>query len=126
MIEIAGACYFLTAGDDPTLRARAYLRGLPKNTSWPRTPVWLATQTYPLVLSIDGVIVRAWPALPNRNDPPQTFTHPYWNERVVATGKPVWMFAAKGRATSACGDAERTHGLKDVEAFAREWLKSAG
>lgn len=123
VIEIAGATYFLTAGNEPILSARAYVRNMPRNTSWPRLPSWLATAKHPLVVDIDGVIVRAWPAVLNRDDPPKTFVHPYWNQRVVAVGKPVWMFAARGRETSACGEAERTQGLKDVEAFAREWLK---
>jgi hypothetical protein len=115
--------YFLTAGNDPTLQARAFLKQLPKNTSYPRTPAFIASQRYPLVLSIDAEIVRAWPAFPNRDIPPRTYRHPYWKHRVTAVkDEPVWLFAAPGRETSAGGASNGEQTISDVEQLARTWL----
>lgn len=125
-IEFAGAKYFLTAGDDPTLRARDFLKTLPKNAIYPRTSVWIASPMHPLVLDVDGVIVRAWAALPTRDDPPRTFRHPHWSQRVQALGKGmVWMFVAIGHERSPGGKAEETQGAAEVAQLAREWLGSA-
>jgi hypothetical protein len=123
VIDVAGGKYFLTAGNDPTLQARAFLKQLPKNTSYPRTPAFVASQRYPIVLSIDDEIVRAWPAFPTRDDPPKTYRHPYWSHRVTAVkDQPVWMFAARGGETSAGGESKGEQTIADVEQLARTWL----
>lgn len=125
VIEVERATYFLTAGDDPMPRARLFAGKIPRNSLWEKTPPILASEFFPLVLSVDAVIVRAWPKLVARDEPAKTFEHPYWNHRVVAT-KPdaVWMFAARGRPTSACGTVTTQQTLDDVTDLAKIWLRS--
>jgi hypothetical protein len=127
VIEVEGGHYFLTAGDGPERIAPIFLGKLPRNPMYPRRPAVIASQHYPLILSVDGVIVRAWPAHPTRDDPPKTYRHPYWTHRVVAIeDAPVWMFAARGRTASPGGPASADHTVADVEALARSWLAAGG
>lgn len=125
VIEVAGGTYFLTAGDNPTPIARMFLGLLPRNSIYPKLPAWIASPHYPLILDVDGTIVRVWPTLPARDDPPKTYEHPYWKHRVVALGKqPIWMFAARGRKSSAGGDIppKGDQTVADLEELARQWL----
>jgi hypothetical protein len=126
VVEVDGAEYFLTAGNDPVRQARRFLAQLPKNSLWPWVPFILATSHFPLILSIDNQIVRAWPANPPRDDPPKTYEHPQWAHRVVAVAKqPVWMFAARGLQTSAGGDANADQTIADVLELATAWLNAS-
>jgi hypothetical protein len=127
VISIAGGEYFLTAGNDPTLQARRFLSSLPKNPIYPRTPAYVATEGHPLILELEGVIVRAWPALVPRDHPTwsKTYLDPRTGERVLATeDKPRWMFAARGRETTPDGEAKGEQTLAEVEQLAHEWLNS--
>lgn len=128
VIEFAGGKYFLTNGNDPTLRGRSFLKDLPRNAIYPRVAVWIATRTYPIVFDIDDVIVRGWPAWKTRDMPAETFRHPHWDLRVQALEKGiVWMFTTADRKPSPGGKAEETQSAGDVEQLAREWLsRSAG
>jgi hypothetical protein len=128
VIEFAGGKYFLTNGNDPTLRGRAFLKDLPKNTIYPRVPVWIATPAYPLVLDVDGTIVRARPGWKTRDMPAETFRHPRWNLRVQALERGlVWMFSTPDREESPGGKATEEQTPDDVAQLAREWLsRSAG
>lgn len=123
VIEVDGATYFLTAGNDPTLQARRWLAKLPKNSTWPLTPAVLASEISPLILDVDGTIVRAWPAQLPRDNPPKRYVHHYWNHPVIALQEtPVWVFGARDRETSHHGEASITQPPADVEQLAREWL----
>lgn len=125
VIEVEGAAYFLTAGDDPIRQARRFLGKLPRNSLWSHGPATLASEFFPVILSIDGVIVRAWPALVPRDDPPKTFEHDYWNQRVTAVKKdPVWMFATRGRRPTEGGTAHSQQTIDDVTDMAKVWLRS--
>lgn len=123
VINVAGGQYFLTAGEDPEQQALVFVGRIPKNSLWPLTPAVLASQRFPLMLSIDGEIVRAWPAATTRDDPPKTYVHPQWAHRVVAVeDKPVWMFAARGREASAGEPAMSEQQIADVEQLAKAWM----
>lgn len=126
VIEVEGAAYFLTAGDDPMRQARVFVGRIPKNPLWEKTPPILASERFPVVLSIDGIIVRAWPKAIARDEPAKTFEHPYWHHRVTAV-KPeaVWMFAARGRPSSACGTVTSQQTIDDVVDLAKIWLRSS-
>jgi hypothetical protein len=125
VFEVEGARYFLTAGDDPMRQARVFAGRIPRNSLWEKTPPVLASERFPLILSIDTVIVRAWPKTVARDEPAKTFEHPYWRHRVAAV-KPdaVWMFAARGRVASACGTVAGQQTLDDVTDLAKIWLRS--
>lgn len=125
-IEVAGGQYFLTAGNDPTLTARQFLRDKMRNTV-PDRPSLVASERYPLILDIDGVIVRAWPVLVprRREDWSKTYENPRTGERVLATeDRPEWKFAARGRKSSTCGTTTPWQTLDDVTDLAKIWLRS--
>jgi hypothetical protein len=125
VIEVERATYFLTAGNDPTVQARRWLGKLPRNSIWPHTPAVLASEGSPLVLEVDGTIVRAWPTQLPRDNPPKTYEHPYRApHRVIAVHEqPVWMFAARGRESSPGGNASSDQTVADVQQLAEAWLR---
>lgn len=126
VIEVEGAAYFLSAGNDPMQQARVFVGRIPRNSIWSKGPAILASQRFPLILLVNETIVRAWPAAIPRDDPPKTYEHPYWHHRVTATkDSPVWMFAARGRDASAGGPADSGQTIADVEALATAWSGSA-
>lgn len=126
VIDVAGAQYFVTAESDPHNAAYRFLGGLPRNSIYPRTPAWTATPSHPLVLDLDGEIVRAWPAFVARNRPgwSATYINPRTGDRVLATeDDPRWMFAARGRDTTAGPRATGEQTIDDVADLARQWLQ---
>jgi hypothetical protein len=128
VIQIAGAEYFLTAGNDPTLTARQFLRDRMRDVSGVdlHRPSLIASQRYPLILSIDGIIVRAWPAFIPRDRPgwSTTYVNPATGHRVLATDGPVWMFAARGLESSPGGTTYYEQTVADVIDLAKIWLRS--
>lgn len=106
-LEVDGAWYQLTNdATDVGQLARDFLRVGLRSELTPRTPLFLATTRYPLLLVIDGVAVRGWPA------------------RVDENRWPVWLFEAAGRPRSECGSITAEMTLADVEDLAKLWLRT--
>lgn len=127
-VEIGGAQYFLTAGTDPVLTARRFIRERMRNVSEDETrhPSLIASPHHPLVLSIESIIVRAWPELVPRDRAgwSKTYRDPRTGDRVLAVEGPVWMFAAPGRESSACGTTNYQQTIDDIVDLAKIWLRS--
>lgn len=106
-VDVAGAWYQLgfdaaEAADD----ARRFFRVSMRSKLTRRTPVWLATHRYPLLLSVDGVAVRAYPF------------------HVAVDRWPVWIFESPGRTPSDCGTIAAEQSLDDVIDLAKIWIRS--
>lgn len=124
VIEVERATYFLTAGIDPMRQARVFVGRIPVNSIWERGPGILASERFPLVVSINGLIIRAWPKVVTRDDPPRTFFHPHWAHRVAATkDESAWVFSSIGRPTSAAGTATAQQTINDLTDMATIWLR---
>lgn len=87
-----------------------------------RTPTFLASRRYPLLLLIDGVAVRAWPQFVPRGTGAKTFMHPTLNRRVATERGPVWIFESTGHSATEGGAASASQKLHDVRALAAVWL----
>lgn len=108
-VAVDGAWYQMSAEAGEAMRAaRDFLKiGLQSGIS-PRTPGFLATTRYPLLLSIDGIAVRGWPA------------------RVDENRHPVWLFETRWKALSESGTITAEQTLADVIDAAKVWLRSSG
>jgi hypothetical protein len=121
-ILIGGAAYFLTTGD-PDGAAVRFLRARMTNVPDPQRPAFIASLRYPLLLDVDGVQVRAWPALIPRGTGATTYINPATGDRVATTkDAPYWMLAARGRDTAPVGSATAEQTVADVEDLAKIWL----
>lgn len=123
-IGVEGGWYFLSGGD-PDRAADRFIDARLRNAATPRRPGFLASQRYPLMLSIDGVTVRAWPAEVPRGKGAKTYMNPATGDRVATVKQePVWMFAIAGRM-SAGGTATAEQTLDDVSDLAKVWLRTS-
>lgn len=106
-ILVDDAWYQLGADARDVVRdAKDFLRVGIRSEITPRTPVFLASTRYPLLLSIDGVAVRGWPV------------------RVDDARWPVWMFEGALRPRTECGTITAEQTLADVEDLAKLWLRT--
>lgn len=125
MITVAGAEYFLTANDDPDRAADRFLLNNMRNAD-PEHPSLVASQKHPLMISVDGVIVRAWPAFIPRDRGAKTYVNQATGDRVAAVkDQPVWMFAGPGRPPTPGGTTFYEQTVDDVIDLAKVWLRSA-
>jgi hypothetical protein len=125
-IHVAGGWYFLTLNDDPDRAADRFLLDRLRNTARPQLPGFLASAHHPLLLTVDGVAVRAWPAEVPRGHGASTYENPATGDRVATTKRdPYWMFAAPGRPSSPGGTAFPEQTVDDVGDLARIWLRGA-
>lgn len=106
-VEVDGASYQVATDEVYAARgARDFLNVGIRSVRTPRTPNFLASTRYPLLLSIDGVAVRGWPATVDENR---------W---------PVWLFETTGRPLTECGTITAEQTLDDVVDLAKIWLRS--
>jgi hypothetical protein len=127
VIQVGGAEYFLTLNDDPDRATDRFLldrlRGL--TAADYDHPSLIASERHPMMLMVDGIQVRAWPALVPRGRGARTYQNPATGDRVATTRGPVWMFAAKGRAPSEGGTTNYQQTVDDVVDMAKLWLRAA-
>lgn len=123
-IDVAGGWYFLSAGTDPDRTARRFLRDRMRNVGALELPGFIASERYPLLVTVDGVVVRAWPAFVPRGTGSPTYTNPATGDRVAAVKGPMWMFAARGREAGQSGTVTAEQTVDDVEDLAKVWLRS--
>lgn len=108
-LDLGGATYQVATDEVYAARgARDFLKVGIRSALTPRTPNFMASTRYPLLLSIDGVAVRGWPATVDENR---------W---------PVWLFESTGRPPTECGTITAEQTLADVEDLAKIWLRSSG
>jgi hypothetical protein len=102
-MEVGSSWYQLSAGDVDSV-ATSFLKERVRNVFEPFPPSLVASPKYPLLLHVDGILVRAWPAFIPRGKGASTYIDPRTGDRVATVkDRPYWMFEAPGRAASACG-----------------------
>lgn len=127
VIDVAGGEYFLTLNDDPTRAARTFFHDRMRNVAGEelRHPSLIASQRYPLMLSVDEVPVRAWPAFVPRGRGAKTYENQLTGERVLAVKEQLaWTFAAPGRPISLGGTTNYQQTVDDVVDMAKVWLRA--
>lgn len=126
VITVADAEYFLTAADEYQRPANQFLREQLRSLgeSELRHPSLIASQRFPLLIVVDRVLIRAWPAFVDRGRGAKTYVNQGTGERVGATRGPVWMFAARKRPASPGGTTNYQHTLEDVVDMAKVWLRA--
>jgi hypothetical protein len=127
VITIAGAEYFLTAavtyGRSLNLFCRERLRGLGDDEL--RHPSLIASPRFPILITVDRVLVRAWPALVERGTGSKTYANQATGDRELATRGPVWMFSAPKRPSTEGGTTNYQQTIDDVADMAKLWLRGA-
>lgn len=126
VIEVDGGKYFLTAddGEHADRAARRFIDARMRNSD--HRPALLASQRYPLLMSIDGRLVRAWPSFVPRGTGASSYINPATGERVATVKDAVyWILAARGRETSPAGSVTTEQAIEDIEDLARIWLRMA-
>lgn len=89
------------------------------------TPGLTASERFPLLLSIDRTVVRAWPAFELRGRGAKTYETPATGERVATLKRwPSWIFETEHRPASAFGTMTGEQTIADVIDLATLWLKS--
>lgn len=122
-IEISGAWYQL--GPQLGYDSHQFFRTRMRSKYVTRTPAWLASRKYPLLLLINGVAIRAWSQFVARGTGASTYVHPLLNQRVgTVKPDPAWMFESAARPASACGSKTPEQTLDDVVDLATIWLRS--
>jgi hypothetical protein len=96
-----------------------------RNPVSPLRPAFLASARFPLLLSIDGVTVRAYPLWVARDRGAKTFWHPKLQRRVGTEKGPMWVFESNARPPSECGSVTAEQTAADVADLATVWLRSA-
>lgn len=123
-LEVNGGWYCITADERWLERdARRFVREQLTNNH-ERTPGLTASKRFPLLLSINRIVVKAWPAFIARNRGAATYVNPATGDRVAAVKDQIyWTFESTGRPATAFGTMSGEQSIDDVRDLATIWLR---